>query len=76
VSYFIGSQATSSTALKTLATISATSPAAPNNLKATWTQSTGFYDATTSGTFYFNVRITCTGNSAKTYFMDDLTLIG
>ena len=67
ISYYIGTN-NGNQNLKTLATISST------NLRPAWTQSTGFYDATTITDLTLNVRWTCTGSSARTYYVDDLSL--
>lgn len=68
MNYYIGNAAATSV-LKTIGQITS------SNLKPTWTQSTGFYDATAAGQYTFNVRLTCSGSAARTYFFDDLSFV-
>jgi hypothetical protein len=67
ISYYIGTS-NGNQNLKTLATITSA------NLRPAWVQSTGFYDATTITDLSMNVRWTCTGGNARTYYIDDLSL--
>jgi len=68
ISYYIGNAA-GNQVFKILATITSA------NLRPSWVQSTGFYDVTTTTEeLSFNVRLTCSGSSARTYYMDDLAL--
>ncbi|KAK3392756.1 hypothetical protein B0H63DRAFT_515972 [Podospora didyma] len=68
VSYYIGT-ATGSQNLKTLAIITSA------NLRPSWSASSGFYVAASTDAYTFNVRMTCSGAAARTYYMDDLVLI-
>ncbi|KAM7207748.1 WSC domain containing protein [Naviculisporaceae sp. PSN 640] len=67
INYYIGTS-NGNQNLKTLASITSA------NLRPAWVQSTGFYDAVTIADLSFNVRWTCTGAAARTYYIDDLSL--
>jgi hypothetical protein len=67
VSYYIGNS-DGTQVLKMMAQITSA------NLKPTWTQSTGFYDTGSATAYTFNVRLTCSGAAARTYYFDDLVL--
>jgi hypothetical protein len=47
-----------------------------SQLTTSWVQSTGSFDTPFINIlpFSFNVRMTCTGSAARTYFLDDLSL--
>ena len=68
VTFFIGNAADTGI-LKTLGTVASTAT------KTTWVESTGFYDSGSATQVTFNVRWTCTGSNARTYYVDDLSLI-
>ena len=67
VTFYIGN--TAGTSLATLSQVTS------NSLKNTWAQTTGSYTTTATTAYTFNVRWTCTGSMARTYYVDDLSLI-
>ena len=67
MTFYIGN--TTGTSLATLSQV------ASNSLKTTWAQTTGSYTTTSTTVYTFNVKWTCTGFTARTYYVDDLSLI-
>ncbi|KAK0705527.1 hypothetical protein B0H67DRAFT_649848 [Lasiosphaeris hirsuta] len=68
VTYYVGNAAATSV-LKTVGQIPSAS------LQLVWKQTTGFYETTTETAYTFDIRLTCSGSAARTYFMDDLELV-
>ncbi len=68
ISYYIGT-ANGASNLKTMAQITSA------NLKPNWASSTGFWDSGSVVSASFNVRWTCSGSAARTYYVDDLSLV-